>query len=279
MSIPPYARVLVPDYIGLAEELQHADRELPAPQDVLQCTAEFLDVALRQGSSCNAVGTSLGGGLLYFLRAMRPELIQKTVLVAPTIPSVLADHFVSDDDTSLGDCHNPLVGFGCRDEAAREALFRNFLWTDPTARGKEKEALPITALSFVLENMYQTSLRDFFYQDHKLPASDEDQDSDSAAATSADETAAATDSTTTTSIFATTTDVDQDCNRLLVWPEEDQISDVEKGKQFFGPSLESGTTRIETIPGCGHMFDADLKLVYDRIPPSVGEFLLDFSEE
>ena len=273
MSIPPHVRVLIPDHVGLSEELRHADREMSPQRDVLESTAEFLDVVLREGSSCNAVGTSLGGELLYFLRAMRPELIQKTVLVAPTIPSVLTAPFC--DALGDGSSHNPFVAFGCRDETARAALFRNFLWTDPTARIGKKEPLPVTALSFLLENMYQRALRDFFRREHKPSTSDGVPDGDGTQATATDGITTAESS----SIFATTTDLDQDCNRLLVWPEEDQISNFEKGKQFFQPSLESGTTRIETIPGCGHMFDANLKLVHERIAPLVEEFLLDFSDE
>ena len=266
MNIEPHVRVLIPDYIGLGEELK-------SPQDILESTAEFLDLVLRDGSRCNALGTSLGGGLLYFLRARRPGLIQKTVLVAPTIPSVLATPFC---DGRGNRQHNPMVELGCRDNTARTELFRNYLWTDPRKRQGTKDSLPITALSSVLENMYQTTLRGVFRE--TSPGHD-GLNSESGIATPTHEMTAANDDDDDDKIFAVTTDLDRDCDRLLVWPEEDQISDLERGRLFFGPSVDAGTTRIETIPACGHLFDTDLKPIYERIAPSVEAFLLEFSDD
>lgn len=77
--------------------------------------------------------------------------------------------------------------------------------------------------------------------------------------------------------FNTTTDVDRDASRLVLWPEEDQICSLEKGRTFFGPAMDAGKTIFRTIPECGHVFDANGTNIYDLVGPMVTPFLLDFS--
>ena len=289
LDIPNYVRVLIPENVSQRVDCWEGVPRNASPHEILESTSEFLDVVLRDGSPCNAVGLGLGGGLLYFLRAKRPDAIQKTCLIAPTIPSVLSTSLVD----SLSDGSNPFLEFDSRDDV--EDLCQNYLWTNPNQRTSPSKAAKKNALEtlqeFVLDNfvyvskddpmptffyegIYQTSLRDTprghykYLQDQILGAMTEnglhDVNDDNH------------ETETKKSVFAATTDLDTDCHRLLLWPEQDQISDIEKGKEFFGPA--STNTQFETIPNCGHLFDANRKLVHDVVAPEVKKFIMDFEE-
>ena len=98
MNIPPHIRILIPDHVGQGEDLKRAFSEGPSFQQpdantLLETTSEFLDM-VNAGPNCNALGTSLGGALLYFLKAKRPDVIQKTVLFAPALPHCLTEKFL-----------------------------------------------------------------------------------------------------------------------------------------------------------------------------------------
>ena len=309
IDVPPHIRILVPEQIGHGEDLKRAfgaaavvSKEgssslLPLYQDpdakaLLESTSEFLDV-VKVGPNCNALGTSLGGAILYYLRRKRPDIIQKTVLVAPAILSCLSDGFLN----GLVEGKHRFMDFHGRDDVKH--LFRNFLWTDPkkrignnnntnSKRRIKKDPFP----KFIYEVVYRLWQRDVPKGHHKALqdtllqthvhntngcndsmgiAGGDGNTNDNVDSNSGESTTEVLDN-----IFAATTDIDRDSLRLLVWPEEDQICDIEKGKQFFEPAVTSGRTVLETIQACGHVFNADGTPIYELVVPIAKAFLLDF---
>jgi pimeloyl-ACP methyl ester carboxylesterase len=262
-DIPPHVRILIPEWTrsssGNSQHDPKGTSELAGDASkILEHNSEFLEVAVRESSRCNALGTSLGGGLLYFLRAQNPHKIQRTALVAPVIPSVLAEPLVS----GLSERSNPFLEFGDRDDV--QSLVRNHLWTDPRRRTGKDTDDPLPDVLY--EALYQSNAAT------KSKGVLQDQLFDHARGV-------ANDGETTTNVFSTTSDLDPDCRRLLVWPEDDQISSLESGRRFFGPSLEAGNTRLVTVSECGHVFDAQRRLLMERVAPEVQDFLLEFSQE
>merc|ERR1712194_883879 len=91
----------------------------------------------------------------------------------------------------------------------------------------------------------------------------------------------------TMNIFTAKTDIDQECRRLVIWPEEDKIVNCQQGKQFFRVSIGTGdtpyykadspNTDFEIIPNCGHIFHADGTSIMDLIRPRTREYLLEFT--
>ena len=315
IDVPPHVRILVPEQIGHGEDLKRAfgatavvSKEgskslLPVYQEpdaktLVESTSEFLDV-VKVGPNCNALGTSLGGAILYYLRRKRPDIIQKTVLVAPAILSCLSDGFLN----GLVEGKHRFMDFHGRDDVKH--LFRNFLWTDPRKRtsntnntnnnnnNKSKRRIKKDPFpKFVYEVVYRLwqrdvpkghhkALQDTLLQTHvhntngcneSMGIAGGDDNTNGNVDTNSGE------STTEpfNNIFASTIDIDRDSSRLLIWPEEDQICDIEKGKQFFGPAVASGRTVLETIQACGHVFRADGTPIYEFVVPIAKAFLLDF---
>jgi len=97
---------------------------------MLESTSELLEV-VKAGNNCNAMGTSMGGALLYFLKLKDPTIIRKTILVEPALGSVLAKPFL--DDLISG--KQSVGSFRSRDDVKN--FFRHCLWTDPTRQGKQ----------------------------------------------------------------------------------------------------------------------------------------------
>merc|ERR1712194_895020 len=86
--------------IGHGQDLKRAKLEgssfqQPTPESMLESTSELLEV-VKAGNNCNALGTSMGGALLYFLKLKDPTIIRKTILVEPALGSVLAKPFLDD---------------------------------------------------------------------------------------------------------------------------------------------------------------------------------------
>jgi len=231
---------------------------------------------VNAGPNCNALGTSLGGGVVYFLKKHRPDIIQNSVLLMPALPAVLTEAFFG----GLLDGSHRFLDFQSREDVKH--MFRNFLWTDPQKRSQDyldspsekqkrkqkKDPFPKLAYEVIYRLTKKNTPEGHFkaLQD-KLIANHGKNVLEN---TSEDNAADPED------IFATTTDIDRDSLRLVVWPEEDQIVDIEKGKRFFGPSIETGRTILHTIPECGHVFDAKGRGIYDLVVPIVKPFLLDF---
>jgi len=302
LDVPAHIRILVPEQIGHGQDLKRARLEgsafqQPTPESMLESTSELLEV-VNAGNNCNAMGTSMGGALLYFLKLNHPHLVRKTILVEPALGSVLAKPFLD----GLISGKYSFGSFRSRDDVKN--IFRNYLWTDPTRRGKESDVQnddhpkkkikkdPIPA--FFYEVIYRSAkitapeghwralldnlLRTYGLLDNNssnaestYEYADADADADDASG-GLEPTIAKAEN-----IYTATTDLDQDTHRLVVWSEEDQICNIEQGKRFFGPSMASGKTRFETIPNCGHVFAADGTSIYELVGPIVEKSLLDFS--
>lgn len=280
-DIPENVRILIPEQIGHGEDLKRAFREgdsfdQPDPCIMVESTSEFLD-KVKAGPNINALGTSFGGALLYYLKLKRPDAIQKTVLVSPALASCLANPFLN----GLIDGTNKFTDFQSRDDVVR--LFRNTLWTDPNKRNKgnngkkkkkKKDPFPNLVYDVIYEmnekhappghnkalqdNLIKTvTLRMIKDGGHDVGDDvNDDEEKD---------------------IYLAASDLDKDGGpRLVVWSEEDQICDHEKGKLFFEDSVDSGRTSFETIPGCGHVFHDDGTELYKLVAPRVRDFLLDF---
>ncbi|VEU35659.1 unnamed protein product [Pseudo-nitzschia multistriata] len=308
MKIPPHIRILCPEQIGHGEDLKAALDGNPSNQfyykeagretanTMLESTSEFLDV-VQAGPNCNAFGISLGGALVYSLRYKRPEIIKKTVLVCPAIGFCLDDAFVD----SIVKGTNNFVDFQSRDDV--KFLFRDLLSTGPyedtdatnpaapapaatTATKQRRKKYPIPP--FFMEAIYRQSQKttpEGHYRKMMLAllettgrvnnCNDEDFFGDGNECNKRDDDNAR--------IFRATSDVDPKSPRLLLWPENDQISNCAKGMLYFEhsivPSSSSGAdtgTIFETIPDCGHCFTGDGRMIYDVIRPRVKEYLLDF---
>jgi len=296
LDVPAHIRILVPEQIGHGQDLKRAKLEgsafqQPTPESMLESTSELLEVVLA-GNNCNAMGTSMGGALLYFLKLKDPHTIRKTVLVEPALGSVLAKPFL--DDLISG--KQSVGSFRSRDDVKN--FFRKYLWTDPTRRGKQSNVDKDAPKKKIKKDPIPTFFYEVIYRSAKLTAPEGhwiallhnllrtygllDNDSSNVESTyeyaDADDTSGLEPTTAKAeNIYTATTDLDQDTHRLVVWGEEDQICNIEQGKRFFGPSMASGKTRFETIPNCGHVFAADGTTIYELIGPMVEKSLLDFS--
>jgi len=305
LDIPPHVRILAPDQIGHGQDLKRAFAEgdafeQPDATALLESTSEFLD-AMNVGPNCNALGTSLGGALVYYLRAKRPDSIQKTVLLAPALLCCLSDPFL----LGLVEGKHGFMDFRSRRDV--KDLFRNFLWTSPRSShqpetsprnpsssaaaaarpkpSKKKDPFPKVAY----EVIYRLWQRDVPPGHHKALQDnlllklglgmnggnkmESGADGGGIRGTAPPENSS---SSSNSSIFTATSDLDPHSPRLLVWPEEDQICSPQRANRFFGSSIASGTTILKTIPNCGHVFHANGTNIYPIVAPMVKDFLLDF---
>jgi len=270
LEIPDTVRVLVPEAIGHGQDLKRAFAEgarfkQPTPESLVDSTLEFLDV-VKAGSNVNAFGASLGGAMLYYIRVKKPSAVRKVALYSPALPYVLADSFLN----GLRDGTHEFLNYHNRDDV--KDIFRTFLWLDPTESQKRRRKDPLP--KFFYEVIYQIYQRDVPEGHYKAL-----QDSLLLGANyNPAETEATTenhsDESKTTSMFVASTDQDSNCSRMVVWAEDDQICNAEKGRRFFGPSAR---TIFETLPSCGHAFDANGTGIYQVIAPMLKDFLLDFS--
>merc|ERR1711933_372802 len=200
--------------------------------------------------------------MLHYLRVKRPDAVRKVALYAPALPCVLADPFLN----GFRDGTHDFIGFRSREDVKH--IFRTFLSIDPTRKSARKDPFP----KLFYEVIYRIHRRDVPEGHYKalqnsllLGANLDPAETDRKGTEDHD------------SIYAATTDQDSECSRMIVWVDDDQICDAEKGRRFFGPSTESARTTFETLPSCGHAFTGDGRGVYQVIAPLVRDFLLDFS--
>jgi len=283
-------RILIPEHIGHGTDLERAaaaasasdasNYEQPTPDDLVRSTIEFLEI-VRAGSNVRAFGASLGGAVLYYLRVRKPEAVRRSVLYAPALPCLLADRFL----TGLREGRHELFEFGSREDV--KMCFRSFFWIDPTtdstttiAKKKKKKKDPIPKVFY--EVIYRMSLRDvprghfrdlqkslLLSVDEDLLAGDDDGNGD-------DEPS---------SVYAATTDLDPNGDRLVFWADQDQICDHEKGRRFFVGDDDdddrrrrrSRRTEFVTIPDTGHVFDIDGIGMYKLLAPKMRDYLLGVS--
>lgn len=268
LDIPDNIRILIPEQLGHGEDLKRAFKkgeafQQPDADTMIDSTSEFLDV-VKASNNCNALGTSFGGVLLYYLRMKRPDVIQKTVLVSPALAKCLADPFLD----GIIDGSEKFVEFQSRDDVVH--LFRDLLWTNPKRRSTNTKLKKDPFPKFVYDLMYELNMRDVprghnkGLQDSLIKAVIQRK---------------VEDGNGNEDIYLATTDIDKGSLRLVVWPEEDQICDHDKGRRFFECSISSGETIFESIPECGHVFHANGKGIYELLAPKVQGFLLDFSTQ
>eukprot|EP00531_Pseudo-nitzschia_arenysensis_P012730 CAMPEP_0116137730 /NCGR_PEP_ID=MMETSP0329-20121206/12397_1 /TAXON_ID=697910 /ORGANISM="Pseudo-nitzschia arenysensis, Strain B593" /LENGTH=379 /DNA_ID=CAMNT_0003632651 /DNA_START=132 /DNA_END=1271 /DNA_ORIENTATION=- len=270
MDIPSHIRILIPDHVAHGEDLKRAFAEGPSFQQpdaatLLETTSEFLDL-VNAGPNCNALGTSLGGALLYFLKTKRPDVIQKTVLYSPALPVCLTDRFLG----GLQDGTHGFMDYQNREDV--KDLFRNFLWTDPQKRiaNQEKKKDPFPKIAY--EVIYRLTLRN-------VPEGHFRKLQDKLLLETAGVANDNNNEIENNNKFAVTNDIDPDSERFVVWPDEDQICSFEEGKRFFEPSVANGKTIFQEIPNCGHVFDRNGKGIYEILVPMVKTFLLDFASD
>jgi pimeloyl-ACP methyl ester carboxylesterase len=281
LDIPDHVRILAPDQIGHGKDLERAKShpdlyEHPTQLTLLESTSEFLD-AVNVGSNTNAFGISLGGGLAYYLRLKRPDVIQKTVLVSPAIPFCI-NHTYMDD--FVGGRKN----FMCfEDRQDVKHLFRD-LSTGQENNDKRLKKDPVP--TFFLEAIYRANkktapeghYRDMLHgllvilnEDHAKSSEGEEKDM--------------------SKMMTAEQDIDKESQRLVLWPEEDRIVSYQNGKHFFEDSLipgeeneiikSGGRTRFVSIPDCGHVFHADgtIILAIDWVRNEIRNFLIDLAPE
>mmetsp|Transcript_21877 Transcript_21877/g.41384 ORF Transcript_21877/g.41384 Transcript_21877/m.41384 type:complete len:331 (+) Transcript_21877:97-1089(+) len=245
LQVPKEVRILVPDAIGHGQDLLRAKQEgekfqQPTSTSILESTSELLQVL--QVEKCNAFGYSMGGALVYFLRYKYPHLVQKSVLVSPSLESCLDSQFI--DDFVQGRKNHWCLE--SRDDAKR--LFRDLSVPHRT----KKDPIP----KFLLEALWRRQVaqappRHYRTMLERLLKELGDH-----------------------SEFNTTQDLDPNSPRLVFWPEYDFICNHDKGKTFFEQS--GPNTTFETLFNCGHMFHSNGTFILDMIPARVAQYLLDF---
>ncbi|KAL3775953.1 hypothetical protein HJC23_011653 [Cyclotella cryptica] len=275
LRIPPHFRILVPEQKGHGKDIERIDSgkyTQPTHKSMLETTCEFLDV-VQVGSNTSAFGISLGGGVLYYVAYVRPDIIKRSVLISPAIVPCVDKSLVR----GILDGTNNFFCFESREDV--KVLFRELsTGRDDTSR-KKRDPVP----KFFLEAIYRQSkklapkghykamllnLLGSVGLDERQTLSHEPEN-DSFNANNADP-------------FAAVTDIDPVAKRLVIWPEKDRIINYEQGMDFFEVSLNSDgkftsksrTTEFESIPDCGHLFNAEGKIIIDIIRPRVREYLL-----
>jgi pimeloyl-ACP methyl ester carboxylesterase len=232
-------RILVPDLVGHGADLERARTDpsfqLPTPTLMVQTTEDFL-VALRI-TACHALGYSLGGGLVYFLRQKRPDLILKTVLLSPAISQVMNDKFLDDFRSGVKNqfCIESRddVKMFMRDMSVPHrkrknpfpAFFYEAIWR------KCKSEVPSRHFRKCFESLLDDNGRDV--------------------------------------AMDCTRDIDPDAVRLVVWPDHDYVCSYGKGRAFFE---QSANTVFHTVQDCGHMFDKNGKALLEIVVPLVVDF-------
>ena len=278
LKIPPHIRILCPDQIGHGEDLERALNDpqhfqQPTNESMMESTSEFLDVA-KVGNNCNAFGHSMGGGIVYFLRQKRKDIIKRTVLVSPAIVSCL------DDDLIRGIMQgtNKLIAFESREDV-KLAIRDMSTGRNRCKERKKKDPVP----NFLLESVYRKAISEAPEGHrkelmHSLLTSFGVSQSGSM--------------NHIDNFFGTESDIDQESTRLVIWPEKDVICSYEKGEYFFKDSIiikddtdvrdkksfhKDIATEFVTIPDCGHAIHSDGRFLFNIIRPRVREYLLEFS--
>jgi pimeloyl-ACP methyl ester carboxylesterase len=260
LNIPKHVHIIVPDQFGHGMDLERARSQPekyqhPTQSTLLESTCEFLDV-LGVGNNVNCFGISLGGALAYYLRLKRPDMIQRTVLVSPSLEYCVHDGFIKD----FVEGKKRHMCFEERNDV--KYLFRD-LSTGCHNNHKRKRKDPIP--KFFLEAIYRKNtqkapcghykgmLQRFIDNIGKYHGNEEHQE-----------------------MFTAKKDVDTDSPRLVFWPDHDYICAYDKGKSFFS---ESSNTTFETITDCGHVFHGDgtMILLIDWVNDKIRDYLLDFS--
>ena len=277
LDIPSNIRILVPEQSGHGKDIERARLEGPAyvqptQESMLATTSEFLD-QVHASNNCNVFGISLGGAVAYYLHNKRPDKIQRAMLVCPAIPACV------DKDLAKGIVNgtNNFFCFESRNDV--KLLFRDLSTGRNDNERKKKDPVP----KFFNEAIYRMSkkaspdghymglLNSLLKNTPTLNDNNYDAESDGSSE----------QRRSITNPFAAVSDINGDANRLVIWPQKDQIINYEQGRQFFEATISNGDskTQFETIPDCGHVFHSDGTGIFEIIRPRTREYLLEFSEK
>ena len=269
--------------------------QLPTPNLILQVTIEFLELVLSSSSSssasstttttrrCHGFGYSIGGALLYYIKYKRPDLIDRTCLIAPSLQYVINDAFVNDFVTN----RKNHFCFESRHDA--KVLFRDLSIPDDDddddnnnnddgskgqsrrndrsrRRRRRKKDNPIP--KFFLQSIYKLQVQStppnhfrnilsVLLESRKrakfdgiIPSHDNDTHrsgkDDGGKGSSANNNYDDEDK-----LFHNTHDIDPTSHRLVIWPEYDYICNHDKGKQFF-LGVSSSSSSSSTPRGDGN---------------------------
>ena len=277
LRIPSHFRILVPEQSGHGKDIERARLDdgayiHPTNKFMLKSTCEFL-AAVQVGSNTSAFGISLGGAVLYYVAHARPDVIKRSVLVSPAIVPCVDKSLLRG---ILGGTNN-FFCFESRHDV--KVLFRD-LSTGRDVSRKKRDPVP----KFFLESIYRESQKKAPKGHYKAlllnllesVGLDESTNPNHGASSNMQQTSDSDDP------FAALSDIDSSAHRLVIWPEQDMIVNFEQGIRFFEVSSNSdGTfsskgsrTEFESIPDCGHVFDAKGKIITDIIRSRVREYLL-----
>ena len=278
LEIPPHFRILVPEQSGHGKDIERAriqdgDYAHPTNLTMLETTCEFLDV-VQCGRDTSGFGISLGGGVLYYVAHARPDIIQRSVLVSPALASCVDTCLLR----GILDGTNNFFCFESRQDV--KLLFRDLTTGKDDLSRKKRDPVP----KFFYESIYRKSQKiapKGHYKSLLLNLI-------SSVGLDGDETVHnhmekdVESSTNEVDPFMATIDIDPCAQRLVIWPEKDRIINFEQGMNFFQVRQSSdGTftsksegTQFESIPDCGHLFDAKGKIITDIIKANVRGYLL-----
>lgn len=241
-------RVLIPDAPGHGQDLKRARKnpaafQQPTPSTMVDTMVEFLDTL--QVKQCYIVGYSMGGALAYWVRQRRPDVVAKSVLIAPALEQCIDDEFLNDYLTGKKRQHC----YETRTDV--KILFRDL--SHPNR--KKKDPVPKFFLeAFARERKRTTPPKHYDNMMHAMLKERGDNDG----------------------LWSAKKDVDPGSPRLVLWPDHDFICNHEKGQAYFE---ESNATDFETIQDCGHSFLADGDSVLLHVAPRVSRYLFAQQEE
>lgn len=273
LDLPSHYRILVPEQCGHGKDIDRARSDdtnyvHPTNQFMLESTCEFLDV-VRCGSKTCGFGISLGGGVLYYVAHARPDIIKRSVLVSPAISSCV------DRDLVRGILAGTNNFFCFESRQDVKLLFRDLTTGNDDTSRKKKDPLP----KFFYEPIYRRSQRRAPKGHFKalLLSLISSSGLDGSDSSSGDQS-----KNNDLGIFAATTDIDPSAHRLVIWPRKDRIINFEQGMSFFRVrsnadgsfTSESDQTQFECLPDCGHVFDADGRIITDIIGEQVRDYLV-----
>jgi len=278
LKVPPHVRILVPEQSAHGRDIQRArldaqKYEQPTLRSMLESTVEFLD-AVECGPNTNAFGISLGGGVCYYVAHARPDIIKKSVLVSPAIVPCVSVTLVR---SILEGTNN----FFCYESREDVKLLMRDLSTGRDDKSRRKlDPVP----SFFLETIYRYSQKIAPKGHNKAMLESLLVSAGYNESGEFDPDQNCRKSDQVVDPFSASADIDPQAQRLVIWPEKDQIINFEQGKKFFGVKEEgdrgftsdSAETQFFSIPDCGHVFDANGKGIFDIIKPRVHEYILDF---
>jgi pimeloyl-ACP methyl ester carboxylesterase len=298
LNIPPHIRILCPEQMGHGRDIDNRLRTdpdnytMPTHQLMLDTTSEFLDV-VKVGSNTNAFGISLGGAVCYYIHHHRPDIIKRGVLVSPAILCCV------DKDLLFGvqDGSNNFCSAKSREDL--KLMLRDLSTGRDDDTRKKRDPVP----KFILESVYRQSKKkapEGHFRELLLNLMSNAGLTQSTYATTfqhknliakgsfTDDSSIDIDEIDTNP-FTAVKDIDADANRLVIWPEKDRIINYEEGRRFFEVSMaissdgelvsRNKNTEFETIRDCGHVFDANGRMIFDLIRPRVREYLLEFEGE